>query len=103
MPMPAASAPLAKSSAKTTAPAFHPSSRNVFEAPGFPEPWAVMSTPLRRAISSALGNVPTMYATGIRSSTIARSDIRPILRHPPRPRTLEPELASLGTECPGVR
>ena len=55
--------------AKTSAPAFQPSRRKVFDAPGLPEPSAVTSTPRRRATRVALGKVPSRYATGTRSAT----------------------------------
>ena len=34
------------------------------EAPGFPEPTLVMSTPFERAIQTALGKVPTVVIAG---------------------------------------
>ena len=41
-----------------------PSARVTLEAPGFPDPTVVMSMPLARATSAALGNVPSRYAAG---------------------------------------
>ena len=43
------------SSSSTTKPAFHPSMRVTFDAPGFPEPSCVTSLPARRATMVALG------------------------------------------------
>ena len=52
-------APLAASSTKTSAPLRQPSALVTLEAPGLPEPIAVMSTPEARATSAALGKVPS--------------------------------------------
>ena len=58
-PAAVASAPLQASMANTSAPYFQPRRRKVFDAPGFPDPSLVTSTPLRRATTAALGNVPS--------------------------------------------
>ena len=58
-PTPLATAPLPKSATRTTSPAFHPISRATFDAPGLPDPSARTSWPPIRAISAALGKVPS--------------------------------------------
>ena len=58
-PASVAIAPFAASSTKTSAPLRHPSALVTLDAPGFPEPIAVMSTPEARATSAALGKVPS--------------------------------------------
>ena len=88
IPTPAARAPLATSSANTSTPAFHPSSRKVFDAPGFPDPAAVTSTPFggRRARRSG-----TCREVGHRHQQAARRQVRHRAHSPPSPGRRTPE------------
>src|SRR5450631_4387086 len=77
-PTPAAPAPLPRSRSNTTSPAFHPRRRKTFDAPGFPDPSCRTSRPWVRAISPALGKLPTRYATGTRHATRITAGILPL-------------------------
>ena len=61
--MAAGMAPFAASIAKTMEPYFQPKARATLLAPGLPDPNVVMSTPLARATTMALGMVPMKYDT----------------------------------------